>query len=66
MIFIENKRNYTRYYNEHFKFHREDGPAVKTAEGYCAWWYNGKCIGISTEGFTQKKCEQWLRLKAFQ
>ena len=30
------------YYNDKMQLHREDGPAVIDADGYQAWWINGK------------------------
>ena len=31
-----------RWYNDKEKLHRLDGPAVEGANGYKAWWVNGK------------------------
>ena len=31
-----------RWYNDHGKLHREDGPAIVTSDGHYCWYRNGK------------------------
>ncbi len=54
------------YYNNDNDFHNENGPAIEYKNGTKLWYYNGIFLGDSGNGYTQKKFEQWLRLKAFQ
>lgn len=46
-------------------FHREGGPAIENYNGNMFWWYKGQYIGNSLNGFSQKKFEQWLKIKVF-
>lgn len=45
--------------------HCEDGPAVKLENGDLIWFYEGKAIGYSCVGYTQKDFEAFLKFKVF-
>lgn len=58
-------RSGTKYWFKENLRHREDGPAVESVAGYCSWWYEGKCLGVSCEGYTQEEFQIWKRFKVF-
>ena len=41
--------------------HREDGPAIEYANGYKAWWLNGKQINCKS----QEEFVRLMKLKVF-
>lgn len=60
-------KNGVKYWYKHGLRHREDGPAIESIK-YCEanfWYYEGKYIGASYEGFSQEKFEGWLKFRAF-
>lgn len=60
--------NSEKFWYKNGKKHREDGPAIENyyGKGNKEWWYENKSIGVSWNGYTQEKFEQWLRLKVFE
>jgi hypothetical protein len=42
-VTIETYADGTKYYYQHGKRHRDDGPAVERADGYKSYYQHGKC-----------------------
>ncbi len=67
---IENalhKKYYVRINSYFSQLHRSDGPAwCSKIRNFKYWYFHGKFIGSSIDGFTQEKFERWLKLKAFR
>lgn len=47
------------------EYHRKNGPAIEWANSRECWYYKGKCVGTSDQGYSQAQYEQWLKFKAF-
>ncbi len=58
--------NGNKFWHQNGKYHREDGPAIEYANGDKVWYHNNELLGFSSRDYTQKKFEQWLKIKAFQ
>ena len=46
-----------RWYNDKEKLHRLDGPAIEEANGYKAWYVNGKAM-------TEKEFNEYIKPKS--
>ena len=54
-ILINQKITTTAWYDENNQLHREDGPAVRWADGGESWYYHGRYI-------TNKSQEEFKRI----
>ena len=50
-----------RFYNDKKRLHREDGPAIESANGDKYWYINGKKIDCKT----QDEFLRLIKMKAF-
>lgn len=55
----------TKFWVNSGAFHREDGPAIEYNDRPVKWWYRGKFIGDSYDGFTELDFSTWKKFKAF-
>ncbi len=61
---IEYQSGYTEWVLDGL-YHRLDGPAIKDGD-FQQWWIKSEFIGCSTEGYTQEKFDQYIKLLAFK
>ena len=57
--------NRLKVWYQHGKFHREIGAAREYSNEELEYWYHGKFLGRSYEGYTQEKFKQYIKLLLF-
>lgn len=57
---IKTTRNYTKYYDDDEKLHREDGPAVSYSNGNESWWIHGRRHRVNGPARTANGITEWF------